>query len=60
VATLGAAREEIDQPHLADLLALLDRALTLVAPASDAGLGGATASCPSRPSRPPGDLAQKD
>jgi hypothetical protein len=60
VATLGAAREEIDQPHLADLLALLDRALILVAPASGAGLGGATASSRSRPSRAPGDLAQKD
>ena len=32
IATLGSAREEIDQPRLADLLALLDRALTLVAP----------------------------
>jgi hypothetical protein len=32
IATLGSAREEIDQPCLADLLALLDRALTLVAP----------------------------
>ena len=32
VATLGSAREEIDQPRLADLLALLDRAFTLVAP----------------------------
>jgi hypothetical protein len=30
VAALGSAREEIDQPRLADLLALLDRALTLV------------------------------
>jgi hypothetical protein len=60
VATLGAAREEIDQPRLADLLALLDRALILVAPASGAGLGGATASSRSRPSRAPGDLAQKD
>ena len=60
VAALGAAREEIDQPRLADLLALLDRALTFVAPASDAGLGVATASSRSRPSRPPGDLAQKD
>jgi hypothetical protein len=59
VATLGSAREEIDQPRLPDLLALLDRALTLVAPASGAGLGGATASSPSRPSRAPGTLAQK-
>src|SRR5215212_1101420 len=32
IATLGSAREEIDQPRLADLLALLDRAFTLVAP----------------------------
>jgi hypothetical protein len=32
VAALGSTREEIDQPRLADLLALLDRALTLVAP----------------------------
>ena len=59
VATLGSDREEIDQPRLADLLALLDRALTLVAPASGAALGGATASSPSRPSRAPGTLAQK-
>ena len=42
IAALGSAREEIDQPRLADLLALLDRALTLVAPASGATLGGAT------------------
>ena len=32
IATLGSVREEIDQPRLADLVALLDRALTLVAP----------------------------
>jgi hypothetical protein len=32
VAALGSTREEIDQPCLADLLALLDRAFTLVAP----------------------------
>lgn len=32
VAALGSTREEIDQPRLADLLALLDRAFTLVAP----------------------------
>ena len=32
VAALGSAREEIDQPRLADLLALLDRAFTFVAP----------------------------
>jgi hypothetical protein len=60
IATLGSAREEIDQPRLADLVALLDRALTLVAPASGAGLGGATASSLSRSSRAPGNLTQKD
>ena len=60
IATLGSAREEIDQPRLADLLALLDRALTLVAPASGAGLGGASASSLSRSSRAPDNLAQKD
>jgi hypothetical protein len=32
IATLGSAREEIDQPRLGDLVALLDRALALVAP----------------------------
>jgi hypothetical protein len=32
IATLGSVREEIDQPRLADLVALLDRALTLVTP----------------------------
>ena len=48
VAALGSTREAIDQPGLADLLALLDRALTLVAPASGAALGDATASSPSR------------
>jgi hypothetical protein len=60
IATLGSAREEIDQPRLADLVALLDRALTLVAPASGAGLGGAPASSLSPPSRVPGNLTQKD
>ena len=60
IATLGSAREEIDQPCLADLVALLDRALTLVAPASGAGLGGASASSLSRSSRVPDNLAQKD
>jgi hypothetical protein len=48
VAVLGSAREEIDQPRLADLLALLDRALTLVAPASGAALGDTPASSPPR------------
>jgi hypothetical protein len=32
VAAIGSAREEIDQPRLGDLVALLDRALALVAP----------------------------
>ena len=32
VAALGSTREEINQPRLTDLLALLDRAFTLVAP----------------------------
>jgi hypothetical protein len=59
IATLGSAREAIDQPGLADLLALLDRALALVAPASGATRGGATGSNPSRPSRASGTLAQK-
>jgi hypothetical protein len=60
IAALGSAREAIDQPGLADLVALLDRALTLAAPASGAGRGGAPASTLSRPSRAPGTLAQKD
>ncbi len=60
VATLGSAREEIDQPRLADLLALLDRAHTLVAPASGDELGDTPASSLSRSSRAPGNLAQKD
>jgi len=60
VATLGSAREEIDQPRLLDLLALLDRALTLVAPTSGAALRGATGSGPFRQSRAPGTLAQMD
>ena len=46
IATLGSVREEIDQPRLADLVALLDRALTLVAPWTATSppqpLGGAT------------------
>ena len=60
VAAIGSAREEIDQPRLGDLVALLDRALALVAPASGAGLGGASASSLSRSSRAPDNLAQKD
>jgi hypothetical protein len=59
IAALGSAREVIDQPGLADLVALLDRALTLVALASGASRGSATGSSPSRPSRAPGTLAQR-